>query len=193
MSTTNLTETEVKIPVPHLPAADVLNLLQSHGLRISVPRLFEANSVYDTADQKIRGAQMLLRLRQVGEKNILTWKGPAVPGPHKSRPEIETQFDSFAALDQILHHLGYSITFRYEKFRTEFSDPQSEGTVTFDETPIGNFLELEGSGSWIDTMALQLGFKPENYELASYGKLYFAYCERLGLQPSHMTFPSYTK
>lgn len=193
MSTKNLTETEVKISVQHLETAAVLRAIEANGLGVLVPRVFEANSVYDTADQKIRGAQMLLRLRQADGHNILTWKGPALAGPYKSRPEIETRFDSFESLDQILHQLGYAVYFRYEKYRTEFADASGEGTVTFDETPIGNFLELEGEGPWIDKTASQLGFEKADYLLESYGKLYQAYCAKLGLQPSHMTFASYTK
>jgi adenylate cyclase class 2 len=193
MSTKNLTETEVKIPLKDRDASAVVHLLESNGLRVSVPRIFEANAVYDTADQKIRGAEMLLRLRQVGDKNIITWKGPPVPGPYKSRPEIETRFDSFDALHQILEHLGYSVLFRYEKYRTEFSEASGDGSVTFDETPIGNYLELEGDGPWIDKWAMKLGFKPEDYVLQSYSRLYIDFCREAGVQPSHMTFASYTK
>jgi adenylate cyclase class 2 len=193
MSTKNLTETEVKISVKDRDASSVVRLLESHGLRVSVPRIFEANAVYDTVDQKIRGAEMLLRLRQVGDKNVITWKGPPVPGRYKSRPEIETRFDSFEALHQILLHLGYSVLFRYEKYRTEFSDAVGGGSVTFDETPIGNYLELEGEGPWIDEWAAKLGFKPEDYLLESYSRLYLDFCRETGVQPSHMTFASYTK
>ena len=56
---------------------------------------------------------------------------------------------------QCIRYWGTSDTrlgFKYEKYRTEFADAAG-GTVTFDETPIGNFLELEGSGAWIDEMA----------------------------------------
>jgi adenylate cyclase class 2 len=193
MSTKNLTETEVKIPVKDRDASAVVSLLESSGLHVSVPRIFEANAVYDTADQKIRGAEMLLRLRQVGDKNIITWKGPPVPGPYKSRPEIETRFDSFDALHRILQNLGYSVLFRYEKYRTEFSEPSGDGSVTFDETPIGNYLELEGEGPWIDKWSAKLGFKPDDYVLQSYSRLYLDFCREAGVQPSHMTFASYTK
>jgi adenylate cyclase class 2 len=188
MSTENDVETEVKIRVPVWSNAEAAERLLAVGFSVAVPRVFEANFVYDTPALAIRGAQMLLRLRRVGERNVLTWKGPTMPGPHKSRPEIEVTFDSFEEMDQILKHLGYQIYFRYEKYRTEFGGAGG-GTVTFDETPIGNFLELEGSGPWIDEMAARLGFEAKDYVLESYGRLYLTHCEKEGVQPLNMVFP----
>jgi len=194
MSTENAFETEVKIPVPQWTADDATKRFAHVGLHVIASRIFEANFVFDTPQQSIRGAQMLLRLRRVGERTILTWKGPPIPGPHKSRPELEVQIDSFDSMHQILDHLGYKTYFRYEKYRTEFGaaaglDSLSSGTATFDETPIGNFIELEGRASWIDEMASQLGFSANDYVLESYGRLYFAHCAKEGVQPLNMTFP----
>lgn len=189
MSTQNAIETEVKIHVPDASYSSIADLLASLGLAISESRLFEANLVYDTPGQTIRNAEMLLRLRAVGKRNILTWKGPSIPGPHKSRPELEVRFDAFDTLSQILQHLGYRVQFRYEKYRTEFSAP-GYGTVTFDETPIGNYLELEGKPEWIDETASKLGFGRSDYVLESYSKLYLAHCAKEGVQPLNMVFPS---
>jgi adenylate cyclase class 2 len=133
-------------------------------------------------------------LRQFGgSKFVITWKGPVEPGPHKSRPELETSVGSLESMQQILERLGYQPVFRYEKFRAEFRDTtedHSGGVLTIDETPIGNFLELEGAAEWIDRKASQLGFTPQDYILESYGKLYLGHCERRGVQPTHMTFAS---
>jgi adenylate cyclase class 2 len=189
MSTQNDIETEVKIAVPHWAAAEAARHLAAINLTVTAPRVFEANFVYDTPEQSVRGSQMLLRLRRVGPRNILTWKGPYETGPYKSRPELELQFESFETMHQILGHLGYQTYFRYEKYRTEFGGSNG-GTVTFDETPIGNFLELEGPGPWIDETAVRLGFGASDYVLASYGKLYLSHCENEGVQPSNMLFPS---
>ena len=67
--------------------------------------------------------------------------------------------------------------------------PGEPGVVTVDETPIGNFLELEGPAEWIDAKAAALGFTPSDYILESYGRLYLADCERRGVEPSNMVFP----
>jgi adenylate cyclase class 2 len=134
---------------------------------------------------------MLLRLRHVGDDFIMTWKGPSIPGPHKIRPELETTVGSLETLDQILRALGYEPAFRYEKYRTEFKRPPmttDEGVVTFDETPIGDFFELEGTAEWIDQTATLLGFERGAYVLASYGRLYLDHCAAHGIQPSNMVF-----
>jgi adenylate cyclase class 2 len=100
---------------------------------------------------------------------------------------LEVTVSSFATLHKILEQLDYRAYFRYEKYRTEFKG--TEGFVaTFDETPIGNFLELEGDGVWIDEMAAKLGFNESEYILESYGRLYLTHCERLGVKPSNMVF-----
>ena len=185
---TGLIETEVKIAVG--PPDSIRDLLSSRGFRQSVPRRFEANTLYDTPEARLRQQSMLLRIREVGSDCILTWKGPGHAGAHKSRPEVETSADSAAKLARIFAEIGFHPTFRYEKFRTEYkTSPDAPGVVTFDETPIGNFLELEGPGDWIDSTATALGFTPDDYILESYGRLYIADCQRRGLEPGNMIFP----
>jgi adenylate cyclase class 2 len=188
MSTAHSIETEVKIRL--LDAAAAKRRLDDAKFAISVPRRFESNTLYDTADLKLKRAQMLLRLRQVGSDCIITWKGPSIPGPHKIRPELETTVGSLEKLDQILRALAYEPSFRYEKYRTEFKQQEnaSDGVVTFDETPIGNFFELEGTPDWIDRTAALLGFERGAYVLASYGRLYLDHCAANGLEPSNMVF-----
>ena len=48
-------------------------------------------------------------------------------------------------MDLILRALGYSPSFRYEKFRAEWTD--GKGQVVVDQTPIGNFCEIEGASA----------------------------------------------
>jgi len=188
MSTAHGIETEVKIRLADTSAA--LRRLNETGFSVSVPRRFESNTLFDTSDLTLRRAQMLLRLRQAGGQSIVTWKGPSIPGPHKIRPELETTVASSETLAQILHALGYEPTFRYEKYRTEYKQTQatSDGVVTVDETPIGDFLELEGTPDWIDKTAALLGFERGAYVLASYGRLYLDHCAAQGLEPGHMVF-----
>ncbi len=185
---TGSTETEVKIRVPDPPS--ILSRLHAAGFRETVRRQFEANTLYDTPENRLRQEDAILRLRQVGDRGVITWKGPGAAGPYKSRPELETQIGSVEILHQILDSIGFKSTFRYEKYRTEFQGGDAVGTVTLDETPIGIFLELEGPGEWIDKTANTLGFSQADYVLQSYGRLYIADCERLGIPPSHMVFPS---
>jgi adenylate cyclase class 2 len=57
-----------------------------------------------------------------------------------------------------------------------------------DQTPIGDFLELEGAAQWIDRTARTLGFSPADYITVSYGRLYLEYCEAKGVDPRNMVF-----
>lgn len=181
-------ETEVKIRIGD--PAEIISRIRKAGFEVSVERLFEANMLYDKPDKELKKNGMLLRLREVGGKSVITWKGQGTPGPHKARPEVETTLGSAEVLGQILEKLGFERTFRYEKFRTEFRKRNAEGVITVDETPIGNFLELEGPGDWIDATAAQLGFAETQYVLESYGRLYLEDCERRGVPPANMTFSS---
>jgi adenylate cyclase class 2 len=185
---TGLIETEVKIAVRQPEA--IRDLLRARGFHESVSRRFEANTLYDTPEARLRQSSMLLRVREVGDDCIITWKGPGARGPHKSRPEVETSAGSAEKLGRILNEIGFQPTFRYEKFRTEYKTaPEAPGVVTLDETPIGTFLELEGPGDWIDRTANALGFTPGDYILESYGRLYIVDCQRRGIEPGDMIFP----
>ena len=93
----------------------------------------------------------LLRLRKYGSKWVLTHKAKGKAGRHKSRVETETEVTDGAKLDSILHSLGFAPTFRYEKFRAEWSD--GTGHVVLDDTPIGSLGEIEGPPRWIDRTA----------------------------------------
>jgi adenylate cyclase class 2 len=76
--------------------------------------------------------------------------------------------------------------FRYEKYRTEFARGSEPGLVTLDETPVGNFMELEGPARWIDHTAKVLGFSRDAYITDSYGKLYEDWCAARNLVPGDM-------
>ena len=57
-----------------------------------------------------------------------------------------------------------------------------------DHTPIGHYLELEGSRRFIDRTAARLGFSATDYITKSYGLLYREYCAARDRKPSHMLF-----
>lgn len=162
------TETEIKIAVTGFER--IRARLKALGFARSQPRLFEANILFDTPGTDLRTGGRLLRVRRVGKQTILTYKGPAETGRHKSREELEIVVSDEAMCQAILDRLGFRPTFRYEKYRTEYSD--GRGVVTLDQTPIGNYLELEGAARWIDSTAAKLGFTEADYITSSYGRLY---------------------
>jgi len=185
MSTSNR-EVEVKIAVPNAAAAR--KAIRSAGFVIHVPRVFEANVLYDTPGQSLRGQGKLVRLREAGKSFKLTYKGRSQDSRHKIREELETNLDKPEVMRRVFEEIGLTPVFRYEKYRTEFSAPGAKGVITLDETPIGTFLEIEGPPRWIDRTAKQLGFGPEGYITDSYGALYLKYCREHNIRPANMVF-----
>jgi adenylate cyclase class 2 len=179
-------ETEIKLAVS--TAEQARRILRSAGFRLRRRRAFERNDVYDTAGASLRSAGKLLRLRTCGRLNILTFKGPPERGRHKSREEWETSIGDPFVLAHVLEGLGFTPTFRYEKYRSEYKRRSEPGTAALDETPIGVFLELEGPPAWIDRTAARMGFRPADYVTSSYAALYYENCERRGLAPAHLVF-----
>jgi len=118
---------------------------------------------------------------------LLTFKGPTFKGPswperskkfpgarrYKIREEREVRVADGAVLARILEAMGLRPVFRYEKYRSTFRLPRLPGvTLDFDETPIGDFLEAEGTRAAIDRSAALLGYGPAEYITESYGQLF---------------------
>ena len=174
-------ENEIKLRLEDGPHA-AAELLERHGYRVTSPRSLQIDRVFDWPDGALRRSGRLLRVRSEGGTALLTYKGPALPGRHKRREELEAGIEPGAAMEAILDRLGYVPSFRYEKYRTIFAaaprvfqEAAEPGIIALDETPIGLFLELEGPEYWIDSTARQLGFSPHEYITASYAALYRDY------------------
>ncbi|MDP9264109.1 MAG: class IV adenylate cyclase [Acidobacteriota bacterium] len=178
------TEVEVKFLVPDLKR--LARNLRAAGFRITARRALESNTLYDLPGQVLRKRGELLRLRQYGKTWTLTHKSRGTVGRHKSRTETETPVADGEHMDSILRALGFEPTFRYEKYRTGWSD--GKGHVLVDETPIGNVGEIEGSPEWIDRTARKLGVSERDYITDSYVAMFFAWKARTGSPAEEMTF-----
>lgn len=177
-------EIEIKFRVEDLRALS-RNLRQA-GFRIVTPRTHEVNTLYDLPGQPLRKRGDLLRLRRYGSTWILTHKAKGKTGRHKMRVENETRVTDGKKMEAILHALRFAPTFRYEKFRSEWSDGQ--GHVVVDETPIGNFGEIEGAPRWIDRSARKLGIAPGAYITDTYAALFFRWKKQNRSSIREMTF-----
>ena len=162
--------------------------LRELGFRITKRRALESNILFDNSKRTLRKHGKLIRLRRTGTHSLLTYKGPAELSKYKRREEDEVTLPDGAVVEKIFSHIGYHPVFRYEKFRTEYWKPPGGGKVLLDETPIGNFLEIEGAPRWIDRTARLLGFSPDDYINRSYGYLYLAYCRERRIRPKDMLF-----
>jgi len=181
-------EVEIKFQI-HSPISHLTTKLQSSGFRLITERTHELNTLYDSPGNPLQSRGALLRIRQYGSKWTLTYKDKvASEGRHKVRREIETRVEDGHAFAAILAALGFSPTFMYEKFRSEWAD--AAGHVVIDETPIGNFGEIEGPPGWIDQTALKLDISEREYIRDSYAELFAGWKERNSSPAQHMTFES---
>jgi adenylate cyclase class 2 len=181
-------EIEIKLRLPN-KLGKIRRRLRAMGFRMIKRRALESNVLFDNSKRTLRKHGKLIRVRNINGRSVLTYKGPAEPGKYKKRPELEIGLPEGASMDEILTQIGYRPVFRYEKFRTEYTKRAGiTGKVLLDETPIGNFLEIEGTPRWIDSSARLLGFSPDDYITRSYGYLYLAYCREKRISPKDMLF-----
>jgi adenylate cyclase class 2 len=160
--------------------------LKQAGFQQLTRSTHEMNSLYDLPGQKLRKRGEMLRLRKYGETWVLTHKAKSKAGRHKVRVELETPVENGPQMDAILRALGFTATFRYEKYRAEWSD--GTGHVVLDETPIGNFGEIEGPSRWIDRTARVLGIRRADYITETYAPMFFAWKRRTKSAATEMTF-----
>jgi adenylate cyclase class 2 len=177
-------EIEIKFRVTDASALN--RRLKVAGFKLVTPRTHEMNTLYDLPGAPLRSRGELLRLRKYGGKWVLTHKAKGNLGRHKSRVETETEVTDGKKLDAILLALGFTPSFRYEKYRAEWSD--GKGHVVMDETPIGNLGEIEGPARWIDRTAKALGIAPEDYITKSYAELFFDWKKERKSRAREMTF-----
>jgi adenylate cyclase, class 2 len=182
-------EIEIKFRMGDLRA--LRRKLRGAGFRLKTKRTHEMNTLYDLPGAVLRARKELLRLRQYGSEWKLTHKSAGKGGRHSSRVELETGVSDGKKMDAILRALGYAPSFRYEKFRAEWKD--KNGQVVLDETPIGNFCEIEGPSRWIDATAKKLGVKPEDYIIKNYATLFAEWKQGTGSPAKEMTFKAIKK
>jgi adenylate cyclase, class 2 len=215
-------ETEIKLRVADV--AEFRKKLKRVGARTVAAgsgKVHEWNTLYDTAEQELRGKDLLLRVRvetgtdgvkaKRGKRVLLTSKGPVkgrradagaakrsaedmrYGGKHKVREEIELEVGDAKALGAIFAGLGMRESFHYEKYRTTFRMPESARwakklLIELDETPIGNFVELEGPSAAIDRVAKLLGYSKDEYVLTNYLRLHAEECTKRGEKVGDMKF-----
>jgi len=177
-------EVEIKFLVEDAKA--LARRLRASGFRVVTRRTHEMNVLYDLPGGPLWQRGEILRLRKYGKRWTLTHKSKGTARRHKSRQELETEVADGASLDGILRALGFSPSFRYEKFRSEWTD--GHGHVVIDETPIGTVAEIEGPPRWIDRTARLLGIPPTSYITLSYGAMFEEWKRRTGSKAENMTF-----
>jgi predicted adenylyl cyclase CyaB len=125
-------------------------------------------------------------VRAQGTEAFLTFKGPArFEEGSKIRSEREVGVDGHESVVAILGALGFDVSRRYEKFRETWR--LGGVLVCLDHTPIGDFVEFEGSKA--DQVAKRFRFTPIEAERKNYLGLYEEYRQEHPEAPEDMVFP----
>jgi adenylate cyclase, class 2 len=177
---------EVEIKFRIADAGALTRALKRAGFKPITRSTHEMNVLYDWPGQKLRKRGEMLRLRQYGREWILTHKAKGTAGRHKVRVERETSVVDGEQMHEILLALGFTPTFRYEKYRAEWSD--GNGHVVVDRTPIGDFGEIEGGARWIDQTAKALGIARQDYITQTYAPMFFEWKRKNRSRAAEMTF-----
>ena len=149
-------------------------------------RRLQEDCLLDTRDDQLFSRRCVLRVRMECGKTLLTFKGPVQESSMKLREELETIVGDGEIVLRVLRELGLSVWFRYEKYREEFA--HEDVIVAIDETPVGVYVEIEGSENGIAAMATALGRSPDDYVVDSYRALFLQHREALGLEGRDMVF-----
>lgn len=175
-------ETEIKFQVEdHTPYIQKLQEFYS----ATGPAIFEDSIVFDDYNHTLYQKGYLLRLRK-SDRVTLTFKKPLEKLQFKVMEEYEIQVSDFNKTETILKMLGYEKTFRYQKRRRTFVIQGA--VITFDETPIGNFIEIEGEKDKIKEIAVLLNLPVECGTSKTYLELYMEYCKMHNIVPADMVF-----
>ena len=149
-------------------------------------RRLQEDCLLDTKDDELFSRRCVLRVRVEAGKTLLTFKGPVQESTMKLREELETVVGDGLVLLRVLEEAGFHVWFRYQKYREEFV--HEDVIVALDETPVGTFVEIEGSEEGIHQMAAALERQPNDYVLDSYRGLFVKHCQRQGVPVTDMLF-----
>lgn len=185
-------ETEAKLRVKsHDPVRERLRALGA----TFAGRVLETNWIFDRSDGPLRGLGCGLRVRSTVDEDTgrrratLTFKGPVIAGPFKSRQELETQIDSAETAADILQAVGFVVILTYQKRRESWE----LGTcrVELDEPPhVGLFVEIEGPDEEaIRSAQAELGLVGTAHVKASYVRMLLAYRDKHGVLERVLDLP----
>jgi len=149
-------------------------------------RRLQEDCLLDTADEMLRRRRCVLRIRMESGKSFVTFKGPPQTAVMKVREELETLVGDGELLLRLVEQLGFHVWFRYQKYREEYT--WEDVIVAVDETPVGTFVEIEGSERGVTSMAEALSRTPAEYVTDSYRSLFVRYCQERGLPKTDMVF-----
>jgi adenylate cyclase class 2 len=162
-------------------------------LKLREPRRFEDNWLLDSDDGALLRRGAALRVRSVAGKGLLTYKGAPsqqTSSPLKIREEIEVSTDDPYRMMELLERIGFRRSFHYQKYRTSYATMVDgcELEIALDETPIGNFIEVEGDEHSVMEVITKAGFAPEELILETYPEMQAVRCRARGVPLEDLIF-----
>ncbi len=148
-------ETEVKFLVRRL--AEIERRLIGMHARLIQARVHEWNLRLDTADKALSRSGRVLRLRQDSAVHLTYKDAGQVQVGALARREIEIQVEDWESAQALMLALGFDVVFAYEKYRTTYAVEGAQ--IMLDELPLGEFVEIEGELSSIQSVAEGLGLR----------------------------------
>jgi adenylate cyclase class 2 len=176
---------EREIKLRYGSAAEARQAIRATGAILRQARRLQDDRLLDSGTT-LRAIRSVLRVRTEAGRCRLTFKGPPQPSTMKLREELETDVHDGDVLLALLARLGFQVWFRYQKYREEYA--RGDVIVALDETPIGTFVELEGSEAGITMLAEALGRGQDEYILDSYRGLFVRACQATGAPGTDMLF-----
>lgn len=181
-------EIEAKFAIRDLPAA--LRRLETAGGQLIVPRTHEYNLRFDTPNGQLNAQHIVLRLRRSDDVRLTVKtpaQGAAATIASRNEAELSLQADDFETARTLLEMLGYTVVWIYEKYRRIYR--LGEALLTADETPIGDFIEIEApSEAQVLQLAQRIGLDAAAACPLSYQALFHLAAAQLRPPPQHLTF-----
>lgn len=156
--------------------------------------VLETNTFFDTPDRALYAQNKGLRvrfmrgLRETSEKTVITFKGPQMMGPLKTRPEHEITVTNPIEAVSFFEAMGYARTLTFQKRRESWK--LGECSVELDEVPqLGFFVEIEGPDEHVVMEAREaLGLADCPIIKTAYTTLLMEYLQQHGMTEQVISF-----
>lgn len=157
-------ETEVKIEIDSVE--QIRQKLVEMKAELFKKKALQTDIYLDNG--RLRKKDQTLKIR---DNAILVYKGHSQKRKNiRSSEEIEVMVDNGSYILHLLEKLGYTRYWKKELYRECYLYHMTQ--ICIDETPMGNFIEIEGKKEDIINIAKQLGFSQKHFIADGYGKLW---------------------
>ena len=117
---------------------------------VEEPPVVQVDTYLNHPSRDFAQSNEAFRVRRIGGENRITYKGPKLGGPTKTREEIEISMaegeDAFEQISRLFENLGFRNVATIRKERTTFhlSEPPHRIEVALDRAEgLGDFAEIE--------------------------------------------------